>query len=572
MPKGVIVVLSVGVCLTVISFSCTSSAEYVNHQRTRNGEESSASLMEEDELFDSYLPDPPVIGLRPPGSSNDLVPRIDRPPIRRRHRPQPGRSRSRYRNNFGKGKRMKRPPGPFKVVGKQKTCSYRRKMVQQPRSPYRSRSDQNRNIVYKDQQNRHGRSQGKRNLLDGGGGVNGQPMNYYRNLPHQKNGYYTKSSYAPTPQYPKQQPQQLNPRKSMTPFYSSIKSIDHGLDLNNYRVFIHQYYDSSDEPDPRPPLNPHHLHPVPATTTTKNTGTRMPDLRGNNAMGNSNLLNHKTKLLTKVLPAFNAPPPRNTKSPVAMGRWQAHQQPQPVHVLKEWTRNQPIMQSHRPNFDNDGGGEQNKFYTSSSVIQVKEDDDARTMRRYKGVLIRQGEPTTAIKEISPPSPLNHSHGNVAGKPTKQRVEESSPNEVIIGVPWARSATSTTSTTTEDPQRVQTERPSIGVIYVTPEPYTGEWTVTGDDLRAAVTEAEIIVGHIVPQAAAAASAATNPRTRIMNSGGHFYNNNNNGGGGADWRPIYPTTSDIDRWFETAAVTITPKNKHHWVSLVAAAGKK
>lgn len=561
-------VLWIGLILTVIHFSTTCSAQtYVRNYKRPNQYESLDSVdlrTSEDENMDSYLPDPPVIGLKPPQMGMGVVPRIDRPPIRRP--PHSSRSKSRYRNNFGKGKRMRRPPGPFKVVGKRKTCTYKRKLVQGPRHTYRRSDQYNPNIVLKDS-HRLGRMHHKRNLLRDVF-TNNQPKNYYNNLPEP-------GDQTPRIQYRNdlhvRHNQPLRSDRRLHPIESALN----GIDMKNYRIFIHKYTYDSDEEDIR--------RKKPAITPRPNWGTKTHPmksgltLRRRNLLDSGNSHDRKPILLPNVLPAFNQP---NGPTKFSTLVWKQ----EPLVKEKQSSRKPPpppplqIVHSHLPNFDNEV---KNKMY--SSVFRFG--DDGLVINRFQGL---QAEKTQAIKHKSINSYKKHvpktvGHGIVSrlngsslantiqfNAPstkanTGKKRPDSSPEEILVEV----HRVTTTTTSTEPPQgRMGLDESPIDVIYVTPEPYPSDWlTADGVDLKK-VTEAAIIVGQIVP----GTTDSNARRTKVLNSAGHIFNRNNDNNVNSDndeysWKPIYPDPEDIHRWFNTATITPNysevklPKNTGH-----------
>lgn len=533
MGKDSLVILRVGVLIAVFIWTSKVEAQYMNRYRK---EELISDHQIDGGVRDSYLPDPPVLGLKPP-YSKDILPRNDRTPVRGYMKPS--HTRSRYRNNFGKGKRMRRPPGPFKVIGKRKTCTYKRKLVKQPQQrPNR----------------RYGRSHPKMNLLSRNFLEEQKPTKYYNNLPNQG------------PFIPKRSHIGLDQKDNLLTkfpvnFHNPMKKTVHRLNLDKYRIFIHQYSDDNDML-------------VPTTKSPKTGSGGQEYLVGTNSpyhdsrrylMDNSNLWKHKTDLLPDVLPAFVTPPPqKDTKinSPMSVRR---HKNPLLVRK-KDWPRKSTmIVQSHHPNFHYDKL-DKNKFY--SSAIRLEDDASRHHQTGYKEL------PMTTIA-IKTPTPLTH-HGNVAsnfviqsenssrpehlhtttaplltntdGKKVNDRQESSAKEMIVISFERGTS-------TTQIAEKGITEKHSVGVIYVTPEPYTGEWSewssATDRNNNNAVTEAEIIVGQIKPSSVSPVS-----RTKKLCSGEHFFTCTED-----EWRPIYPDPEDINRWFET--VTIAPNG--HWVEL-------
>lgn len=472
------------VFVTVTSAWIISSAQYVQSQRSRAFE--SGTMLDPN----SYLPDPPVIGLRPPLNGYSS-PRIDRHPPTRRY-PKPNHTRSRYRNNFGKGKRMRRPPGPFKVIGKRKTCSYRRKMIQQPR---RRQSDPGPYLRNKERR-RNGRAHPKPNLL-ARHFAETKPMQYYRNLPSQ--GYPSTTATPLTP-----------PRHHSNRFYGPIQTeVGGGLDLNKYRVFIHQYSYGSEESEAS--LKQRHYgysgrSPIKRTSF----GTRSPPDRPQMG-GNSHLLNHKSNLLP---PSSQPSAPSNPKGHILSAGG-------PGDGFSGKPSTKEIVRSHLYNFDNDHI-EQKRLH--SSVVRPKDDN---------------GQRMTAIK----PPPLTHGKVELS---TVFQSTNSSPSKHFH-------APSQGLNGTELEQKTTTKTPAIDVIYVTPQPYVGEWSAATSATDGVVwTNMEAATDNFL-NVRIIGSDSEAARTKVMSSGGHLVNDH--------WRPIYPDSEDINRWFKT--VTVAPNR--HWVEL-------
>lgn len=501
------------VLVTVIS-SLAYSEQYGNSDRNRLSP-ISESLIDPN----SYFPDPPVIGLMPPSNGN-LVPRIDRSQERRsRPRPRPRHTSSRFRNNFGKGKRMRRPPGPFKVVGQKKTCTYKRKLVQAPKR-YERRSDLGANLVYKDSP-RNGRTHVKRNLLVGHDSYH--PMNYYRNLPSQSYSPASRSSVV----YPSRSSSYSNAvqqhQQPLKRFYRPIKSdIVRNLDLNNYRIFIHQYSYDSDESGP--PMNSQQGRP---TLKKHRSMPGSPYRPGNNY----NLLNHKTNLGPKVLPAsVNKPPQQQsttTKSRI-------------LGQVKDWKGQRPmvIVRSHLDRFENT---EINKEIKRPYSSAIRVPDNGQTMTVIKPTLIRKA---TAPSVTTGLQSTNSSHV------TLEAIERRESS--LKAVPRS---------TTEHPDKGSTMKPSrVNVIYVTPEPYTGEWSTgvgSGGVLRMESSGEESMFANV----RAEIKVSSPEHSYSVAKGGVFMNPAPQNDDSDQWRPIHPDSEDINRWFKT--VPITP-NKD-WVEL-------
>lgn len=517
-PKSILTpILTICASLTVISFLNRTSAQYVNHpQRNRFATES----MEVDPR-DSYLPDPPIIGLTPP-LTTDLATRIDRDRSHYRHRPNYDRpprvkTRSRYKNNFGKGKRMRRPSGPFKVVGKRKTCTYKRKMIKQPPflAKYHRRSDLSPN-----NSNRHGRSGWKRNLLAGDSLRHPPSMKYYENLPNhgQFGGYSPGRSIVKDP---KRRAIGYIPMKAFQkPILESIK----GLDLNKYRIFIHEYsYDSSDEVrPPRPPVHKPILSKKPFGHIFNKQQQQQQRVKGT-MVDNKNLSAgiHKPILLPSTQVTSNEPF-SNTHSTL----WQM-EDPKPVVVVR------PI--------DNNGGDQEKKFY--SSVIRAKKTEiDPPFMSSW---IMGLRPKTTAINTIS---------GNILSTGL-QSTNSSSPHRLQaapdssrIGVIERRGSSSSAAMAPTQGSPLHQPISTTDVIYVTPEPYSGDWTEADEAIAMYWNNLETTTQSRTIKAGQIFVNGAETRTKVMSSGGLLSNG---------WRPIYPNQND-----NNSRLTSIAPNKH-WV---------
>ena len=385
---------------------------------------------------------------------------------------------------------MRRPPGPFKVVGKKKVCTYKRKLVKIPKQKLIHRSDGDPNIVYKSPPRSLRGRQLKRNLLERGSeDRERKPMKYYENLPpnyHPRDGHLRPSTRQPPVH------SQWNMR---TPKRGQRVDL---LDLNNYRIYIHRYSDNSDELDSLEQHQYQHQgHPGPSL------GLR--DHR-------RNLLNHKS-IQTQF---FNPPPPAHslgpTGSPVLV--WQGPPQP------KDWTsRRRPIENpsSHRPQYWN------NQLQDDGQTMLILQGQPTRTT-----VPEKEEEEEEAIKpivshEIVKASQANHSFPVEFHASSRIRVKAlngpSSPGEVIKGV-------------TSPPRESETTPPpTIGVIYVTPEPYTGDY------------EEQLLNGgrggrEGIARVRNLGRTGGVTRTISSRSAGYLANNVSAANETNNWRPIHP----------------------------------
>lgn len=523
--------LTICASLTVISFLARTSAQYVNHpQRNRMIVPMSGRESMEVDPRDSYLPDPPIIGLTPP-LTKDLAARIDRDRSshqRRRpnhERPPRVKTKSRYRNNFGKGKRMRRPPGPFKVVGKRKTCTFKRKMIKQPPfvAKYRRRSD----LAPTHSNTRHGRSGWKRNLLAGDSLRHPPSMKYYENLPNhgQFDGYLPgRIIVKDLNGHPMRRANGYIPMKSFQkPILESIK----GLDLNKYRIFIHEYSYGSDEV--RPPVHKPILRAKPFGQFLDKHQQQQQQQRGKVSLvynKNPSVGINKPNLLPSTQVTSNEPF-SNTHSIL----WQM-EDPKPVVVVR------PI--------DNNDGDQENKFY--SSVIRAKETEiDPPFMSSW---IMGLRPKTTAINTIS---------GNILSTGL-QSTNSSSPlrlhaalDSSRIGVIERRESASSSSSsfapiTQGSGSPLQQPSTTTDVIYVTPEPYNGDWTEADEAISMYWNNLETTTKSRAIKAGQMFVNGAETRTKVMSSGGLLANG---------WRPIYPNQND-----NNSRLTSIAPNKH-WV---------
>lgn len=433
---------------------------------------------------DSYLPEPPIVGLRPPEHSLG-APRNDYPQITsRRGPPQPSRSRSRYRNNFGKGKRMKRPPGPFKVVGKRKVCTYKRKLVKQPYH-YNRRSDHRVNPY----QTRHPRLQIKRNLLDEKAAKSRPDFVYYKNNSTPRRPIWTSPGRNTNP------PSYNNLYRMNSP----VNSL--GLNLKNYRIFIHQYSDGSEENESplmqwfqRNVISPQKQRPPPFKRPIYKLDTFNPQL----------------------MPAFKQKIQQQTQHPM----------------------NRPI---YTPNYHqlSNGAKEHNGYlYTTPAAPFIEHP----TMHRNGNQRPKTMASSDGVMNAHPQSINSSSPQSI------QFINASSVIKVIDGLTAATKRTSMEGQTINRATTIPSTE--VGVIYVTPEPYSSNGAETEDWLShwnhhqrhpKALGGEDIIIGKISPQSSAVAPPNVfDRRSKVETTAEEELN----------WKPIYPDNLNVKKWFRGA----------------------